>query len=211
MSDQALKSPATGRPDEARAFLDAHPDIEAVQLVITDANGIGRGKNIAREELEALYASGRNVAGSILGLDVTARTSRRRGSSGRWAMPTSAAGPCRDRWRARPGSRGPRRRCSAPCSSSTGGPPAPTRATCWRAQSSGCADAGLTPVVAVELEFYLLERDEDGQLRPASGLRHRRVAGATSTPTGSGGSTTCRRSSTTCTPRPVRRACRCAR
>ncbi|MCM2313003.1 MAG: hypothetical protein NDI84_16545, partial [Steroidobacteraceae bacterium] len=58
-------------PEEARAFLERHPDIEAVQLVITDLNGVGRGKNVAREELDALYGSGRNVAGSILGLDVT--------------------------------------------------------------------------------------------------------------------------------------------
>jgi len=43
------------KPQEARAFLDANPDIEAVQLVITDANGIGRGKNIAREELEPFF------------------------------------------------------------------------------------------------------------------------------------------------------------
>jgi len=40
--------------DEAHAFLSRHPQIEAVQLVITDPNGIGRGKNIAREELPAL-------------------------------------------------------------------------------------------------------------------------------------------------------------
>jgi glutamine synthetase len=33
---------------------------------------------------------------------------------------------------------------------------------------------GLTPVVAVELEFYLLERAEDGQLHPARGLRSSR-------------------------------------
>ena len=57
--------------EEARSFLAAQPDIEAVQLVLTDASGVGRGKNIAREELEPLFAQGRNVAGSILGLDVT--------------------------------------------------------------------------------------------------------------------------------------------
>src|SRR5512139_3077538 len=57
--------------DEAQAFLERNPDIEAVQLVLTDANGVGRGKNLAREELAALYTHGRNVAGSILGLDVT--------------------------------------------------------------------------------------------------------------------------------------------
>ena len=56
---------------EAEGFLAANPDIEAVQLVLSDANGVGRGKNIAREELAALFTHGRNVAGSILGLDIT--------------------------------------------------------------------------------------------------------------------------------------------
>ena len=40
-----------GEPTEAEVFLAANPDIEAVQLVLTDANGVGRGKNVAREEL----------------------------------------------------------------------------------------------------------------------------------------------------------------
>lgn len=71
MNDPATSAPGLGRPEEARAFLERNPDIEAVQLVITDANGVGRGKNVAREELDALYGPGRNVAGSILGLDVT--------------------------------------------------------------------------------------------------------------------------------------------
>jgi len=50
-------------PGELDAFLERHPDIEAVQLVLTDSNGVARGKNIAREELAALYSHGRNVAG----------------------------------------------------------------------------------------------------------------------------------------------------
>jgi glutamine synthetase len=37
---------------------------------------------------------------------------------------------------------------------------------------------GLTPVVAVELEFYLLQRGEDGQLRPARGLMTGRSTGS---------------------------------
>ena len=56
---------------EVSAFLAAQPDIETIQLAITDACGVARGKNIAREELESLYTDGRNVAGSILGLDIT--------------------------------------------------------------------------------------------------------------------------------------------
>jgi glutamine synthetase len=51
-----------GQPDEVATFLAANPDIEAVQLVLTDANGVGRGKNVAREEVPARYAHGRNVA-----------------------------------------------------------------------------------------------------------------------------------------------------
>jgi glutamine synthetase len=71
MTESHQRPAGLGRPEEARAFLERHPAVEAVQLVITALNGVGRGKNIAREELDALYRSGRNVAGSILGLDVT--------------------------------------------------------------------------------------------------------------------------------------------
>jgi glutamine synthetase len=71
MNSQDSSPGGLGTLVEAQAFLDANPDIEAVQLVITDACGVARGKNIAREELPALYSNGRNVAGSILGLDIT--------------------------------------------------------------------------------------------------------------------------------------------
>lgn len=56
---------------ECQAFLAANPDIQAVQLVLTDPSGVPRGKNIRRHELERLYQNGRPVAGSILGLDIT--------------------------------------------------------------------------------------------------------------------------------------------
>jgi glutamine synthetase len=57
--------------DELDAFLARYPDLDYVQLVLTDVNGIARGKLLAREELATFYTDGRNVAGSILGLDVT--------------------------------------------------------------------------------------------------------------------------------------------
>jgi glutamine synthetase len=56
---------------ELDSFLQRCPDIDAVQLLLTDPSGIARGKTVRRHELAALYAQGRNVAGSILGLDVT--------------------------------------------------------------------------------------------------------------------------------------------
>jgi glutamine synthetase len=63
----------TRSADEFAAFRAAHPQIEAVQLFITDPSGVPRGKVAAVHELERLYATGRPVAGSILGLDVTGR------------------------------------------------------------------------------------------------------------------------------------------
>ena len=47
------------RSAEARQFLAAHPALEAVQLVITDMNGVGRGKTLARLPccLSSLYAT----------------------------------------------------------------------------------------------------------------------------------------------------------
>ena len=40
---------------EAEAFLAAHPEIEAFDIVLHDSNGIGRGKIIRRHELLSIY------------------------------------------------------------------------------------------------------------------------------------------------------------
>jgi glutamine synthetase len=161
---------AVGQPDEARAFLESNPDIETVQLVITDANGVGRGKNIAREEVEALYRSGRNVAGSILGLDITGEDVEETGLV--WAV-GDADQTCRPV--ARSLSRAPW--LSRPAAQVLGtmfeldgrAAKADPRHVLARAVDRLQAE-GYTPVVAVELEFYLLQRDEAGRLRPARGL-----------------------------------------
>ena len=57
--------------DELERFLARHPDIQAVQIFLTDPSGVTRGKSVRREELARIFESGRAVAGSILGLDIT--------------------------------------------------------------------------------------------------------------------------------------------
>ena len=64
-------SPSGSTPAEAKAFLDAHPEIEAFDMVLTDANGIGRGKIVRRHELIGIFENGRHLPISILGLDIT--------------------------------------------------------------------------------------------------------------------------------------------
>ncbi len=169
---------AVGQPDEARAFLDANPDIETVQLVITDANGVGRGKNIAREEVDALYRSGRNVAGSILGLDITGEDVEETGLV--WAVGDAdqvcrpvAGSLSRAPWLSRPAAQVLGTMFELDGRTAKADPRHVLARTVERLHATG-----LTPVVAVELEFYLLQRDEAGRLGPARGLMTGRSTGS---------------------------------
>jgi glutamine synthetase len=169
MNPAAAGTAAAGAPGEAATFLERHPDIEAVQLVITDLNGVARGKNIAREELAALYGPGRNVAGSILGLDVTGEDVEETGLV--WSV-----GDADQQCRPVPGTLAPAPWLRRPTAQVLGtlheldGRPAKAdprhvlARVVERLEARGCR-----PVVAVELEFYLLERAPDGRLAPARG------------------------------------------
>jgi glutamine synthetase len=171
MSQPASDCTGPGWPDEARTFLERHRDVEAVQLVITDASGVARGKNISREELESFYSIGRNVAGSILGLDITGEDVEETGLV--WS-----AGDADQTCRPVPGTLGRATWLDRPTGQVLGtlyeidGRSAkadPRHALARVVERLG--SLGFTPVVAVELEFYLLQRDGDGALQPARGLR----------------------------------------
>ncbi|MGX5217522.1 glutamine synthetase family protein [Pseudomonas segetis] len=53
---------------EAEKFLADNPDIEMFELFILDANGVPRGKLLHRDELLAVYKTGRPLPSTILGL-----------------------------------------------------------------------------------------------------------------------------------------------
>ncbi|WP_417580817.1 glutamine synthetase family protein [Nitrincola sp.] len=55
---------------EALDFLDRYPDIELFELFILDANGVPRGKLLHREELLPVYESGRPLPSTIMGLSI---------------------------------------------------------------------------------------------------------------------------------------------
>jgi len=169
MTEPRTNPAGLGRPDEAQAFLERHPDVEAVQLVITDLNGVGRGKNIAREELGALYGTGRNVAGSILGLDVTGEDVEDTGLV--WSVGDAdqccrpvAGTLSRASWLARPTAQ-----VLGTMYELDGRPATADPRHVLARVVARLLERGYTPVVAVELEFYLLERDGDGHVQPARG------------------------------------------
>lgn len=144
---------------EAEGFLAANPDIEAVQIVLTDICGVGRGKSLRRSEVARLFSEGRFIAGSILSLDITGADVVETGlvwddgDADRILHPVSGS-LARAPW-------------LAPATGSVlvtlneldGAPsPADPRHALARVVDR-FAEIDLTPVVAVELEFYLLDRD----------------------------------------------------
>lgn len=130
---------------EADAFLAAHPDVQRIELFIIDPCGVPRGKLLHRDELRAIYTDGRPLPSSILGLTIRGEDVDATGlvwdvaDADCWAFPLPGSlqlqtwrrpataqvqvsmhrrAACRRRW--------------------------PTRATCWRAPSSGCRPRATT-------------------------------------------------------------------
>ncbi|WP_303699468.1 glutamine synthetase family protein [Pseudomonas aeruginosa] len=164
-------------PREARDFLAAHPEVRSLELFIIDANGVPRGKLLHREELLAVYEDGRPLPSTILGLTVNGDDVEETGlvwdvgDADCWTFPLPGSLTLQP-WRACPTgqlqvSMHPER--GLPAS------PADPRHVLERVIERLRAD-GYHPVMAVELEFYLLERDcgEDGRPRPAAGMNGRR-------------------------------------
>ena len=176
-----MNSSSGSTPAEAKAFLDAHPEIEAFDIVLTDANGIGRGKIIRRHELEPLYRNGRHMPISILGLDITGEDVHETGliwDSGdgdlrAWPIPGTLA-PLY-------GTHPPRGQVLMAMHHLDGRPMSSDPRHALARQVEALAAKGLHPAGAFELEFFLLanERDADGKVQPATAVLDGRRSGKT--------------------------------
>ncbi|MCU0831808.1 MAG: glutamine synthetase family protein [Rhizobiaceae bacterium] len=177
----SLISPSGSRPEEARAFLDANPDIEAVDIILTDANGIGRGKIIRRHELMALYENGRHLPVSIMGLDITGEDVHETGliwdagdgDMRAWPVPGTLA--------RLHGTLPARGQVLMSLHHLDGAPMTSDPRHALRRQVERCAARGLHPAGAFELEFFLLanERDAAGRVQPARAVLDGRASAKT--------------------------------
>ena len=157
--------------DEARAFFAKYPDVDAIDMIFTNMCGVPRGKRLRQHEVMAVYESGRFLPISVTFADITGRDVEE--TKLLWET-GDADCHC---WPV-PGTLVP---------TPWGGPGAAQFLTSFheldgtphdldpRTVLQGAIDRlkaiGLTPVVAVELEFYLLDakRSPDGRPRVASG------------------------------------------
>ncbi|MBC7737486.1 MAG: glutamine synthetase [Candidatus Saccharibacteria bacterium] len=162
-------SPTGSDPAEAEAFLAAHPQIEAFDIVLHDANGVGRGKIIRRHELLAVYKSGRHMPISILGLDICGVDVDATGLIWDQGDADRRAWPIPGTLTALHGTQPPRGEVLVSLYELDGSPMTsdPRHALC--AQVAALAAEGLQPAGAFELEFFLLanERGPDGRVIPA--------------------------------------------
>jgi glutamine synthetase len=166
-----LATPRLADQAELEAFLAANPYIDAVQIMITDPCGMLRGKAVRRHELARIFESGRQVAGSILGLDITGEDVDETGLVWDTGDADMCARPISGTLVPAPWLAAPTGQLMLTMFDGRGAPAAADpRHALVRAVES-LARRGYTPVVACEIEFYLLREGSDGKLVPAGGGR----------------------------------------
>ncbi|MCX7677544.1 MAG: glutamine synthetase family protein [Alteraurantiacibacter sp.] len=168
MTKSPFSSNKIAPADEARAFFAAHPDVDAVDLVFTNLSGVPRGKRLRQHEVIAVYESGRFLPGSVLVVDITGRDTEETGlvwedgDADRYVRPVPGT-LVRAPWL---GDRAAQFLTSFYELDGTPNDLDPRHVLGRVIDAFG--DRGLTPVMAVELEFYLV--DVDGtRVLPARG------------------------------------------
>lgn len=162
-------SPSGSTPSEAEAFLAAHPEIEAVDIVLHDSNGIGRGKIIRRHELMSIYESGRHMPISILGLDICGEDVHETGLIWDQGDGDLRAWPIPGTLVPLHGSTPPRAEVLMSLYELDGRPMTSDPRHALQRQVDALAAEGRYPAGAFELEFFLLDpaMGPDGKARPA--------------------------------------------
>lgn len=171
-----MTSPSGSTPAEAEAFLEAHPEIEAFDIILHDSNGIGRGKIIRRHELLSIYKSGRHMPISILGLDICGEDVHETGLIWDQGDGDRRAWPIPGTLVPLAGTNPPRGEVFMSLYNLDGTPMTSDPRHALRAQVDALAAEGLHPAGAFELEFFLLENDRDagGKMVPARDVLDRR-------------------------------------
>lgn len=162
-------SPSGSTPAEAEAFLSAHPEIEAFDIILHDANGIGRGKIIRRHELLSFYNGGRHLPISILGLDICGEDVHETGLIWDQGDGDLRAWPIPGTLKPLHNTQPPRGEVFMSMYTLDGARMTSDPRHALQAQVDALAAQGLHPAGAFELEFFLLdpERGPDGKMQPA--------------------------------------------
>jgi len=167
-------------PDEASDYLDAHPEIGSLEVLTPDMNGILRAKRIPKDEIETLYSSGITGPASAPIMNTLGDSCRTLGLGTIDGDPDKWVRPVAGTLAPIPWLESPTHQVLGYWTESDGRLlERDCRAVLARALAP-LTEMGLRVVVAMELEFYLLE-DADG---PVPRARLGRIPGTTLKQTG---------------------------
>lgn len=162
--------------DDLAAFRAAHPEIETAELFMIDLNGIQRGKLVPMAALDKLAEGKMRMPPSTIALDLFSADTEGMGLAIERGDPDSTVHPVPGTLVRLPWTVQPTAQVQVQPTELDGGPcPYDPREVLARV-AARAEDAGLTPVMALELEFYLI--DPERPVPPVNPSAGGRLAGA---------------------------------
>ncbi len=154
---------------EAEAFFKANPDVDSIEMIYTDFGGVPRGKRLRQHEVMAVYESGRMFPGSITVVDITGQDTVETGLVWEDGDADRSMKPVPGTLVRTPWGGDSAAQFLVDLYELDGTPNDLTSRHVLGGVIDRFTADGLTPVLAVELEFYLLDprRARDGAIRPA--------------------------------------------
>ncbi|GIX36531.1 MAG: glutamine synthetase [Lysobacteraceae bacterium] len=171
-----MSTPIAPSADDARVLAE-HGQTEAVELILADLNGILRGKRIAFDALGKVFEQGVCLPMSLIGTDITGNTVEETGLGYDIGDADRVCRPVPGTLRPVPWARVPTLQLLLGMEDLSGAPFAAHPRQVLSAVLDRYAARGWTPVLAVELEFYLLDAQLDATghprtpINPATGTR----------------------------------------
>lgn len=154
---------------ELDAFLGAHPDITHCDAVLFDLCGNAYGKRLPRAHLEKFFRDGSPICAAMSLVDVRGNTADPMGYGFSDGDPDATVRPVAGTLARVPWGNGLAQLLCEPANAATGEPFWYDPRTVLKRAVSILHESGLRPVVAAELEFFLIDpqRGEDGAPMPA--------------------------------------------
>ena len=152
--------------EELEKFLVEYSDTEFVDAIFIDLCGIVRGKRYPRSDAKKLFTAGLQIPYSIYLLDVTGMNSDACGRGFSDGDPDGTAMPIPNTLAPVPWSESPSAQVLMSMNDDDGNPSMVDPRNVAAAVLERFGELKLHPILAFELEFYLLDKNRDAQGRP---------------------------------------------
>ncbi len=162
----ASQRPASKAGGELAGFLKAHPDITQIDAFLADMNGVPRGKRFPVHEAAKIWSSGVQLPFCLYFLDVTGEDLDPGGRSEARGDPDGNAWPVAGTLAPVPWAREPTAQVLLTMPDQNNQPGLVDPRQVLARLLARFAKRGLAPVVAVELEFYLMDRKRGAMGEP---------------------------------------------